>query len=72
MNRSERSSRRFDFAVIGGALVMIACCAAGPLIIGGLGSVALGGTLGLAIGGLALVAICLVVGGWVISRGRRC
>jgi hypothetical protein len=72
MNGSNRSGRRFDLAVIGGTLVMIACCAAGPLVIGGLGSVALGGTLGLAIGGLALVATCLVVGGLVISRGRRC
>lgn len=72
MNGSDRSGRRFDLAVIGGALVMIACCAAGPLLIGGLGSVALGGTLGLSIGALALVVTCLVVGGLVVSRGRKC
>ena len=72
MNGSERSGHRFDLAVIGGALVMVACCAAGPLVIGGVGSVALGGTFGPEIGALALVATCLVVGGLLVSRGRRC
>jgi hypothetical protein len=72
MSGSDRPRRGLDLAVIGGGLLMVACCAAAPLILGGLGSVALGGTLGLGIGALGLVVTCLVVGGLVFSRGRRC
>jgi hypothetical protein len=72
MNRSDGSGGRLDLAVIAGAAVMIACCAAAPLILGGLGSIALGGTLGVGIGALALLGTCIVVGVLVISRGRRC
>lgn len=59
----------------GGALlaggVLVACCAAAPLVIGLLASVAVAGTLGIGLGVALALAVLAAIGVWV-HRRRRC
>ena len=51
------------------ALVAIICCLAGPLLIAGIGFVAIGVSIGWVTAGLAVAAICFVL---VRRTQRRC
>jgi hypothetical protein len=49
---------------------MIACCLAGPLLVGALGAVAVGSVLGVACGALVLLGACVLLARRLRSGGR--
>ena len=53
------------------AALAVACCLFAPVILGGLGSVAIGGVLGVGAGLIGLV-VCLTAFLILRKRGRRC
>jgi hypothetical protein len=53
------------------AALMVACCLAGPLIIGALGTLTAGAVFGVGAAVIALLAACLYVG-YRLASDRRC
>lgn len=59
MSAESKPSRKFDFAIGGGALLMILCCAVGPAVIGAAAGSAIGGWLGIACAVILAAAVGL-------------
>lgn len=53
------------------AALMIACCLAGPLIVGALGTLTAGAVFGVGAAAVALLAACLYAG-YRLSSDKRC
>lgn len=67
MSADPKSSRTFDFAIGGGALLMILCCAVGPAVIGAVAGSAIGGWLGIA----CAIVLAATVGSFLHRRTRE-
>jgi hypothetical protein len=53
--------RRSDYALVGGGLLMVLCCAVGPAVIGAVAGSAIGGWLGIACAVILAAAVGLVL-----------
>jgi hypothetical protein len=60
--------RRSDYALVGGGLLMVLCCAVGPAVIGALAGSAIGGWLGIA---CAVILAAAVGVGLMLHRRTR-
>jgi Na+/proline symporter len=55
------------------ALLMVACCLAGPLLVGTAGALTLGALIGLAAGAVVLLGLCVLVARRLRSNpDKRC
>lgn len=67
MSVSNEPRRGSEFALLGGGILMVLCCAVGPAVIGAAAGSAIGGWLGIA----CAVIIASVVGLVLLRRTRR-
>ena len=61
MSTPGKPQRRTDFALIGGGLLMVLCCAVGPAVIGAVAGSAIGGWLGIACAIIFSAAVGLIL-----------
>lgn len=69
MSGSEKSRRQLLAAPLLGVFA-VACCLAGPLVVGAAGSLAAGAVFGLVAAGVVLLGLCLVAARRLRSGGR--
>jgi hypothetical protein len=67
MRTTNRPRGRSDYALVGGGLLMVLCCAVGPAVIGAVAGSVIGGWLGIA----CAVILAAVVGSMLHRRTRR-
>jgi hypothetical protein len=67
MSTTERPARRTDTTLVGGGVLMVACCAVGPAVIGAVAGSVVGGWLGIA----CAVILAAVVGLALHRRSRN-
>ncbi len=66
MSATDQTRKRSDFALVGGGLLMILCCAVGPAVIGAVAGSAIGGWLGIACAVILAAAL-----GFILHRRTR-
>jgi hypothetical protein len=67
MSTSGKPRRGGDFALVGGGVLMVLCCAVGPAVVGSVAGSAIGGWLGIA----CAIILAATVGLIVHRRTRR-
>jgi hypothetical protein len=67
MSTTNQPRGRSDYALVGGGLLMVLCCAVGPAVIGAVAGSAIGGWLGIA----CAVILAAAVGLMLHRRTRR-
>jgi len=66
MSAQSKPRNRTDFALVGGGLLMVLCCAVGPAVIGAVAGSAIGGWLG-----IVCAVILAAVVGFILHRRTR-
>jgi outer membrane lipoprotein SlyB len=61
MSTTNQPRGRSDYALVGGGLLMVLCCAVGPAVIGAVTGNAIGGWLGMACAVILAAAVGLVL-----------
>jgi outer membrane lipoprotein SlyB len=69
MSTDTKPARGTNFALLGGGLLMVVCCAVGPAVIGAVAGSAIGGWLGIACAVVLAAAAGLVLHRRIRSRG---
>jgi hypothetical protein len=67
MSTPGKPRSRTDFALVGGGVLMVLCCAVGPAVIGAVAGSAIGGWLGIA----CAIILAAAVGRILHRRPRR-
>jgi hypothetical protein len=67
MSTTNQPPGRSDYALVGGGLLMVLCCAVGPAVIGAVAGSVIGGWLGIA----CAVILAAAVGFMLHRRTRR-
>jgi hypothetical protein len=70
MSTDRTPPRRSDRFLLGGAILMVLCCAVGPAVVGAIAGSAVGGGLGIVIA--CMVAAALGLGLYWRRRGKGC
>jgi hypothetical protein len=61
MSTTNQPRGRSDYALVGGGVLMVLCCAVGPAVIGAVAGSAIGGWLGIACAVILAAAVGLVL-----------
>jgi outer membrane lipoprotein SlyB len=69
MSTTKQPRGRSDYALVGGGLLMVLCCAVGPAVIGAVAGSAIGGWLGIACAVILAAAVGLVLHRRTRTRG---
>jgi hypothetical protein len=69
MSTDTKPARGTNFALLGGGLLMVVCCAVGPAVLGAVAGSAIGGWLGIACAVVLAAAVGLVLHRRTRSRG---
>ncbi len=71
MNHTPKESQtgpKAGLATAGLGVLAVVCCAGAPLIVGALGSIAVGGVLGVGVGALTAMVVSALIVGWIRHR----
>jgi hypothetical protein len=69
MSADTKPARVTNFALLGGGLLMVVCCAVGPAVVGAVAGSAIGGWLGIACAVVLAAAVGLFLHRRTRSRG---
>jgi outer membrane lipoprotein SlyB len=72
MSTTSKPRSRTDFALAGGGLLMVLCCAVGPAVIGAVAGSAIGGWLGIVCAVILAAAVGLILHRRTRGRTRGC